>query len=128
LERLCRNRESISINSRDTSLSKSKQLDVAIPPSKIAFLSSGEFVGMVADNPDEKIDLKSFCSEIVNDHQGLAKKQKAYKDLPEFSKVNSNSVFKNYLQIKKDIVDLVQTEIERMLDTPELGDLIIKKD
>lgn len=35
--------ESISINSGDTSISRSKQLESAIPPSKISDLSSGEF-------------------------------------------------------------------------------------
>ncbi|MBB6126369.1 Arm DNA-binding domain-containing protein [Mucilaginibacter lappiensis] len=38
--------------SNDTSVSKSTQLDYAVPPSKISSLSSGTFVGMVADNPD----------------------------------------------------------------------------
>jgi hypothetical protein len=40
-------------------------LDLAVPASKIASLSSGEFVGMVADDPDQKIDLKAFHSEIL---------------------------------------------------------------
>jgi hypothetical protein len=42
-------RESLSINSSETSVSKSKQLETSIPASTIASLSSGEFVGMVAD-------------------------------------------------------------------------------
>ena len=53
-------RSSFSVNRSDTSVSYSKQLDSAIPPSKISALSAGEFVGMVADNPDRKIELKSF--------------------------------------------------------------------
>src|SRR5919202_887734 len=53
--KILQERESVSINRMDTSLSRSKQLDYAIPASKIAALSSGEFVGMVADNPEEKI-------------------------------------------------------------------------
>lgn len=36
-------------------------------------------------------------------------------------------VFDNYLQIKKDVATIVHTEINRMLDTPELTDLIIRK-
>lgn len=36
----------------------------AIPASKIATLSYGEFVGVVADNPQQKIKLKMFHSEI----------------------------------------------------------------
>ena len=55
----------------DTSISRSRQLDSAIPASKIASLSSGEFVGLVADNPDEKIKLKMFHAEIINDVKKL---------------------------------------------------------
>ena len=50
----------------DTSVSRSVQLDYAVPSSKISALSSGEFVGMVADDPTNKIKLKVFHSEIVN--------------------------------------------------------------
>jgi hypothetical protein len=64
-------RESISINRQDTSISRSKQLELAIPQSKISTLSSGEFVGMLADNPDQEIELKTFCCEIINDHARL---------------------------------------------------------
>ncbi len=120
-------RESISINSRDTSVSRSKQLELAIPQSKIASLSSGEFVGMVTDNPDEKIELKAFCAEILNDHEALAKEQAAYRELPQVSTVSQKEILENYLTIKKDVQTIVQTEMERMLDTPELTDLIIKK-
>jgi len=49
--KIMQDRESLSINSSDTSISLSKQLESAIPASKIAALSSGEFVGMVADEP-----------------------------------------------------------------------------
>ena len=83
---------------------------------------------MVADNPDQKIELKAFCSEVINDHNSLAREQANYKELPQFSKIQSADVFNNYLQIKKDVGMIVQTEIERILDTPGLMDLIIKKE
>ncbi len=53
-------RENLSINSADTSISRSKQLEAAVPPSKISALSSGEFVGMVADDPIEESSLNPF--------------------------------------------------------------------
>ena len=124
--KIMQDRESISINSRDTSVSRSKQLELAIPQSKISSLSSGEFVGMVADNPDQKIELKTFCAEVLNDHQSLANEQALYKSLPELSKVRQQEILDNYLQIKKDVQSIIQNELERILDTPELGDLIIK--
>ena len=49
--KIMQDRESVSINSNDTSVSHSTQLEAAIPPAKIANLSSGEFVGAVADDP-----------------------------------------------------------------------------
>lgn len=54
--KILRDRESLAINRNDTSITKSKQLDMAVPISKISSLSSGEFVGLVADNPDQKIE------------------------------------------------------------------------
>lgn len=69
--RIMQDRQSLSINRNDTSISKSKQLEAAVPASKIAALSSGEFVGMVADTPDQKITLKAFHCEIQNDHEAL---------------------------------------------------------
>jgi hypothetical protein len=126
--KIMQDRESISINSRDTSISRSKQLELAIPQSKISSLSSGEFVGMVADNPDQKIELKTFCAEILNNHDALAREQSVYKSLPMISNVNQKEILDNYLQIKKDIQIILQSEMERILDTPELGDLIIRKD
>jgi len=126
--KIMQDRESISINSRDTSVSRSKQLELAIPQSKISSLSSGEFVGMVADNPDQKIELKTFCAEILNDHDSLAREQALYKSLPQLSNVTQQEILDNYLQIKKDVQNIIQAEVERILDTPELSDLIIRKD
>lgn len=36
---------------------------------------------MIADDPDCKIDLKSFHCSIVNDHEALKKEQDNYKDI-----------------------------------------------
>lgn len=47
-------RQGVSVNRSDKSISHSKQLDSALPASKIAALSSGEFMGLIAINPDEK--------------------------------------------------------------------------
>lgn len=83
---------------------------------------------MVADNPDQKIELKTFCAEILNDLQAIAREQVAYKNLPEASAVSQKDILENYLAIKKDVQTIVQTEMERMLDTPELTDLLIRKE
>jgi hypothetical protein len=125
--RIMQDRESLSINSNDTSISRSKQLEAAVPPSRISALSSGEFVGMVADNPDCKIELKAFHCEIVNDHEALKKEIDAYVPLPEVRKIRAAIVERNYLQIKQDIRDIIELEMERLLSDPALSHLVIKK-
>ncbi|HMR93284.1 MAG TPA: conjugal transfer protein MobC, partial [Chitinophagaceae bacterium] len=125
--KIMQDRASLSINRTDTSISHSKQLESAIPASRIASLSSGEFVGMVADDPDCKIDLKAFHSEVQNDHNGLKKEQDNYWPLPEVRKVDAAIVHRNYLQIKQDVDDLVAAEIERMMGDPELKRLVVRK-
>lgn len=84
-------------------------------------------MGTVADNPDQKIELKTFYREIINDHQLLSKEETGYKELPVISEVKPKEILENYLQTKKDIQTIIESEMERMLDTPELSDLIIKK-
>lgn len=125
--KIMQDRSSFSINSSDTSISRSKQLEAAIPPSKIAALSSGEFVGMVADNPDQKIELKVFHCEILNDHEVLRKEQEAYKEIPVLRQLDSAIIQRNYLQIKQDVQDLVQSQMELLLSNPGLRHVIIKK-
>jgi hypothetical protein len=61
-------KESVSVNRNDRSVSKTAQMDFAIPQSKISSLSSGEFVGMVADDPNRKIKLKVFHCEILSNN------------------------------------------------------------
>lgn len=125
--KIMQDRASFSINRNDTSISRSKQLESAVPASAISALSSGTFVGMVADDPDNKIELKTFHNAIQNNHTDLGIEIKNYKPLLEIRKVTASMVQTNYLQIKKDVENLVDTEISRMLSDPVLVNLIIKK-
>lgn len=125
--KIMQDRESFSINSQDTSISRSKQLEAAVPPSKISALSSGEFVGMVADDPDNKIELKTFHCEIVNDHDGLKKEIEGYQEIPMIRKIDNSMVQRNYSQIKQDVQEIVNMEMERLMNDPGLSHLVITK-
>lgn len=120
-------RKSQTVNSADASISYSRQLESAVPSSKIAALSSGEFVGMVADNPERKVNLKTFHCEIINDHKALQNEEKAYKNMGVIRSVHDQIIQRNYLQIKQDIEDLVGIEMERLLNNPALTFLVIRK-
>lgn len=125
--KIMQDRESLSINSSDTSISRSKQLESAVPASKISSLSSGQFVGMVADDPNCKIELKTFHSEILNDHKALEKEIDNYEEIAQIRKIDNSIVQRNYLQIKQDIQDVINSEIEKIINDQGRAHLIIKK-
>jgi hypothetical protein len=109
--KIVQQRESISINSSDTSVSRSTQLDLAVPASKIASLSSGEFVGMVADDPDQKIDLKVFHSEILNDHEAIRNEESSYHEIPAVRNVSPEEIQDNYFRIKEEVRMIVEEKL-----------------
>ena len=112
--KIMQDRESVSINRTDTSISKSKQLDFAIPQSRIASLSSGEFVGTIADNPDCRIDLKTFHCQILNDVQQLKAEESGYKNIPTIRKVTEQQIQDNYMQVKLDVQLVIEREMENL--------------
>ncbi|WP_346774522.1 type IV secretory system conjugative DNA transfer family protein [Sphingobacterium sp. DR205] len=126
--KIMQERESLSINASDTSISKSTQLESAIPASTISSLSSGEFVGAVADNPEQKIQLKNFHCEIINDHTAIKAEMDSYVPIPKPRTVTPAEIEQNYLQIKEDIVMLIESEMERIYETPELAHLLIVRE
>lgn len=126
--KIMQDRESLSINSSDTSISRSRQLESAVPPSKISTLSSGEFVGMTADNPDCRIELKTFHCEIINDHEKIKKETDNYKEIPIIRTIDNVIIQKNYLQIKIEIQEIIHSEMERIIKSPALSLLILKKE
>lgn len=128
-------RQSLSINRNDTSTSISTQLDSLIPSSKISTLTQGMFVGSVSDNFDERIEQKIFHAEIVVDNEKVASETKAYQKIPEilsFLDKEGNDKMKyeidnNYRQIKSDILYIVESEMERIKNDPNLNYLINQK-
>lgn len=112
--KIVQERESVSVNRNDTSFSRSTQLDSAIPASTIATLSSGEFVGVLADNPEERMELKTFHAEIVNDHAAIAKREKRYVDIPIVRETDPDEIQDNFIRIKNDVDLIIQYENERI--------------
>ena len=125
--KIMQDRESLSINSSDTSISRSRQLETAVPASKIASLSSGEFVGMAADNPDCPIELKTFHARILNDHKAIAEETENYIDFPAVRTLHNDMVNRNYQQIKKDIKDLEEHEMDAIYEDSDRKRLVLRK-
>ena len=125
-------RQSMTINRNDKSTSISTQLDSLIPASKISNLTQGMFVGAVSDNFDERIEQKIFHAEIVVDVAKVAAESQAYHSIPiiaEFlnedgSDSLSETIEANYKRVKQEILSLVESEIERIKNDPNLKHLI----
>ena len=125
-------RQSMTINRNDKSTSISTQMDSLIPASKISNLTQGMFVGAVSDNFDERIDQKIFRAEIVVDSAKVSAEMKAYQPIPiiaEFQNEDGSDNLKetieaNYKRTKQEVLTLVDSEIERIKNVPNLCQLI----
>ena len=125
-------RQSMTINRNDKSTSISTQLDSLIPASKISNLTQGMFVGAVSDNFDERIEQKIFHAEIVVDVAKVTAEAKAYQPIPviaEFLNEDgfdslSETIEANYKCVKQEILSLVESEVERIKNDPNLKHLI----
>lgn len=124
--KILQDRQSLTINSSDTSISKSKQLDYAIPQSTIASLSAGEVVGIVADNPDQIIPQKMVHAKVQHNFRDLKKEEAAYKPLPN-ELVSEKEIRETFLRTKREVKAIVEDEIDRIMNTPGLGGIINRK-
>ena len=127
-------RQSMTINRNDKSTSISTQMDSLIPASKISNLTQGMFVGAVSDNFDERIDQKIFHAEIVVDSAKVSADMKTYQPIPiivNFKNENglenmNETIDSNYKSVKQEILALIEIEIERITNNPNLKHLIRK--
>lgn len=125
-------RQSMTINRNDKSTSISTQLDSLIPASKISNLTQGMFVGAVSDNFEERIEQKIFHCEIVVDNARVKAETKTYQEIPnimDFVDENGNDTMQeeignNYRQIKQDIKELIEREMERIKNDDSLKHLV----
>ena len=128
-------RQSMTINRNDKSTSISTQMDSLIPASKISNLTQGMFVGAVSDNFDERIDQKIFHAEIVVNSAKVSAEMKAYQPIPTIADfINEDgcdnlkeTIEANYHKVKREILSLVDSEIQRIKNTPVLSHLIPNK-
>jgi hypothetical protein len=90
------------------------------------------FVGAVSDNFDERIEQKIFHAEILVDNDKVAAETKAYQKIPQilsFTDENGADTMKqeieaNYRQIKLDIVQVIESEMKRIKNDPDLQHLV----
>ena len=129
-------RKSVNMTREDTSTSISTQLDSLIPASKISNLSQGMFVGSVCDSFREKMEQKIFHCEIVVDNARVAAETKAYKPIPVITDFTGGDgkdhmreeIERNYYRIKEEVGGIIQKELRRIENDPNLKHLLETED
>jgi hypothetical protein len=107
--------EGLSIDRNKTSLSLNEKLEVLIPAGKIASLNSGELVGVIAADAQEKYTGQFETSAVhcrVNLNMDEIKKEEAgYKPLPafyDFGGKKDERLRQNFNRINDDIRTMIQ--------------------
>ena len=122
--KILQDRTSISTNSSDTSISKSHQWELTISPATIANLSSGEFVGIVADDPGHEMELKAFHARLVKDPKDTLSQ---LFPLPVIHPIDKDIIQENFQKVSQEIVDLVNAEMARIQADPDLTGILVVK-
>ncbi|WEA01718.1 type IV secretion system DNA-binding domain-containing protein [Mucilaginibacter sp. SJ] len=106
--------EGLSIDRNKTSSSLNEKLEVLIPAGKIASLNSGEMVGVIAAEAQEKytgqFETSAVNCRIALDLKAIAKEESAYRELPsfyDFGNKQEEILRKNFERISNEIQLLV---------------------
>ena len=128
-------RESQSVSNENITHSTNTQLDALIPPSKISNLTQGMFVGSVADNVDQPLPPKIFHARIELDSAAIQAEERRFVPIPQISSFLDEEgtdrmeeiIRENYYRIKEEVVQIVEREIRRIENDPDLAGLLPKK-
>ena len=114
-------KESVNVQSEDTTHGFSTELNWMVPAAKISQLSQGWMVGVLSDYVGQESDKKAFHAKVAIDVADFEKEQKV-KELPNFSifaKDDEKMMAKveaNYQEIKLEVTKLVASELGRLND------------
>jgi hypothetical protein len=105
--RILQDRASVSVSSTDSSVSTTQQWEPTVTQATVSSLSSGEFLGITADEPGKELELKTFHANIIR-NEG---KQQAT-ELPVLNNVDAAELRDHYQRVKMAIANLVKAEGE----------------
>ena len=108
--KLWQERTSLSTNTSDTSINHSHAWEASVTPATIANLSSGEFLGIVADDPDHPQELKAFHARIQRKDIGLADRP-----MPVVRQVDEEMIQENFLRVKREVTGIINSEMARIM-------------
>jgi hypothetical protein len=125
--RIMQDRTSWSYNNADVTVNQSSQLDASVPVATISSLSSGEFVGVMADDPAQRMELKAFHCELINDPEALEREQRSFVELPKVRDVDEKVIKENFVKVKQDVRDIYDDILQELENDPARAYLIVRK-
>lgn len=114
--KLQRSHSSVSTNSVDTAESLTLQWEPTVTPATIGGLSSGEFVGILSDEPGRELELKAFHGRLILEPGESA--GTPHLELPAVRPVDEKMIRQHFDQVRQDIQKLVG-EAHRKLNSRE---------
>jgi hypothetical protein len=120
--KMLKDRESVSTNSSDTSVNVAPQWEETVTPATISALSSGEFVGVVADDPRQELLLKTFHPKILREQFPVL----SGAGLPVVWTVDNEMLKKHSQQIREGVREMVQEELGKMSRDRIMGEWVLK--
>jgi len=101
-----RERVGFTTNSSDTAATISTHWEPSVTAATVAGLSSGEFVGVLSDEPGKEMELKAFHGRLVLEDDALPGEGVAF-ELPVVKAVDAKVVKACFEQVREDIRALI---------------------
>jgi hypothetical protein len=121
--RIQRERSSVSENESGSSVTTGLKWEPTVTPATIAGLSAGEFVGWVADDPGQEVELKAFHARLGVEARDGTGVRPALPVLRARANEEAAAIFK---QVKEDIASLVQRELALMVNDASYAGVLVK--
>jgi YWFCY protein/TraM recognition site of TraD and TraG len=99
-----RQRSSLTTNSTDTAENIALFWEPSVTPATIGSLSSGEFVGILSDEPGRELELKAFHARLIREP---ADKDGEPVELPVVRSVDEKTVRRQFEQVRLEVQKLV---------------------
>ena len=120
--RVLKDRSSVSTNSSDTSVSVTLQWEEAVTPATLAMLSSGEFVGVTADDPGVEAPLKGFHARIVREEVKVGDEKLPIINKPE----EVAGIQQHFAAVRRDMELLVDREFKKLVQDQDKKGLVVR--
>lgn len=112
LGRILQDRRGFSVNSRDVSRSLNRQLDSALPASRLQAMRAGEFAGSVTDEPAHPLRYKAFHGQFLPEPEARWLGRSREFALPQGPPVGPAELRASVSRIRADIRELLQLRLQ----------------